>query len=220
MGREQPAKTATSFLPARSHMSRAFPRVFARGTFPATVVMPRTWISSVEASARRMATASSWPGSQSRIIGLCMSVQKSTRSLEKDVAAGAESADLLSRPARPFDDQAVRFGEASDGLTRGEISARSPDLAKPLSAFGLGPDFRADPLPGRRPADERQTHDRRALVDEHHRLGVQDAHHEIRIGIAVEIPESRTPSGSRVGQKLPPPPPKRAPPVLPHDRHR
>jgi hypothetical protein len=48
--------------PARSRKSKAFRVVISIGALPYTVVMPET--SSAEA-ANRMATASSWPGSQS-----------------------------------------------------------------------------------------------------------------------------------------------------------
>ena len=49
-------------------MMRAFRSVSGRGTLPATAMMPRTSSSSGLASASRMATASSWPGSVSMMI--------------------------------------------------------------------------------------------------------------------------------------------------------
>jgi hypothetical protein len=47
---------------------RAFFFVSSNGTLPATAVMPKTSISSGLAKARKIATASSWPGSVSIII--------------------------------------------------------------------------------------------------------------------------------------------------------
>jgi hypothetical protein len=49
-------------------MSRAFLWVKFNGTFPATAVIPKISISSVAAMANAIATASSCPGSQSKII--------------------------------------------------------------------------------------------------------------------------------------------------------
>ena len=64
MGWAQPANTLISGRPASSHTWSALWLVRARGTFPATQVMPNT-LSSGEAKASRIATASSWPGSVS-----------------------------------------------------------------------------------------------------------------------------------------------------------
>src|SRR5215207_3985122 len=68
MGRSAPAATETSVRPENSRMRIAFAVVFSSVWLPATVVTPRSSISGL-ASARRSAIASSWPGSQSRIIG-------------------------------------------------------------------------------------------------------------------------------------------------------
>src|SRR5215204_1993245 len=57
MGRSAPAATETSVRPENSRMRIAFAVVFSSVWLPATVVTPRSSI------------ASSWPGSQSRIIG-------------------------------------------------------------------------------------------------------------------------------------------------------
>jgi hypothetical protein len=64
MGWAQPANTLISGRPASSHTWSALWLERARGTFPATQVMPNT-LSSGEAKASRIATASSWPGSVS-----------------------------------------------------------------------------------------------------------------------------------------------------------
>src|SRR5665213_2454362 len=67
IGREAPAKTFISGLPASSQILRAFTSVKCSGTLPATAVMPSTSISG-EARANKMASASSWPGSVSMMI--------------------------------------------------------------------------------------------------------------------------------------------------------
>src|SRR5580704_18098786 len=57
---------------AAVHTRRAFSVVFSRVWLPATVVMARRSITG-QPRASRMAMASSWPGSQSRMIGLVTS---------------------------------------------------------------------------------------------------------------------------------------------------
>ena len=59
-----------SSLPSSSHIRRAFTSVRCSGALPATHVIPIT-SSSGDASARRIAIASSWPGSVSIIIFFC-----------------------------------------------------------------------------------------------------------------------------------------------------
>ena len=66
-GASQPAKTPISCRSANSVTIRAFFVVKLNGTFPATVVIPRISSSGLD-RARRIATASSWPGSVSMII--------------------------------------------------------------------------------------------------------------------------------------------------------
>ena len=68
IGALAPAKTLVSVLPASSQTILAFFSVKGRGTFPATAVTPNTSTSSGEASAKRIATASSCPGSVSMMI--------------------------------------------------------------------------------------------------------------------------------------------------------
>ena len=67
IGRSQPAKTRVWGFPASSQMIRLFFSVKCKGTLPATAVTPRTSSSGL-ASARRMAKASSCPGSVSMMI--------------------------------------------------------------------------------------------------------------------------------------------------------
>ena len=67
-GASQPAKTRVSGFPASSQMMRVFFWVSGSGTLPATAVSPRTVRSSGLASASRIATASSCPGSVSMMI--------------------------------------------------------------------------------------------------------------------------------------------------------
>ncbi len=67
-GRGQPAYTGVSPVAARVTTFRALSTVASSCTLPPTTVRPRRSISSGEANASKMATASSWPGSQSRII--------------------------------------------------------------------------------------------------------------------------------------------------------
>ena len=68
-GRRRPAATGTSPRPTNSSTRSAFAVVFSRVWLPATVVMPRRSTSGL-ASASSSAIASSWPGSQSRRIGV------------------------------------------------------------------------------------------------------------------------------------------------------
>ena len=70
IGLSQPEKTFMSFLPASSHIRRAFTSVRCSGALPATHVIPIT-SSSGDARARSIAIASSWPGSVSIIIFFC-----------------------------------------------------------------------------------------------------------------------------------------------------
>ncbi len=63
-GRSLPEWTGTS-IPRRSRITSAFRVVRSSGAFPATVVMPTR---SANRAAAMIATASSWPGSQSRMI--------------------------------------------------------------------------------------------------------------------------------------------------------
>ena len=67
-GRSAPTATGTSARPAQSSTRMAFAVVLASVWLPATVVTPRSCTSSL-ASARSSAAASSWPGSQSMMIG-------------------------------------------------------------------------------------------------------------------------------------------------------
>ena len=68
-GAAQPAATGTSWMPASVHTRKALSVVSARGWFPATVVIAASETSGVPC-ASRIAIASSWPGSQSRMIRL------------------------------------------------------------------------------------------------------------------------------------------------------
>ena len=70
-GTSQPAKTGMSVRPASSQTMRALREVRGSGTLPATAVIPST-SSSGEARARRMATASSCPGSVSMMMRRAM----------------------------------------------------------------------------------------------------------------------------------------------------
>src|SRR5690606_2818288 len=74
-GRSAPANTGTSVLPARSQIRMALAVVFSTPTLPATVVIALTSSWSRAASATRMATASSCPGSVSMTTGTTMSVR-------------------------------------------------------------------------------------------------------------------------------------------------
>src|SRR6266851_6141085 len=65
-----PRKTGTSGRPASSTRRNALAVVRSTGTLPATVVMPRRSRCATSARASRMATASSWPGSVSMMIGV------------------------------------------------------------------------------------------------------------------------------------------------------
>src|SRR5215211_8666365 len=67
-GEEAPAATGTPVCPIRDRMRRAFRVVLSSGTFPATVVTARRSSSGVP-QASMIATASSCPGSTSRITG-------------------------------------------------------------------------------------------------------------------------------------------------------
>ena len=69
-GLSAPAMTGTE-RPASSTMKRALRAVSASGTLPATATTPSTSSSGL-ASARRMATASSWPGSVSMMMRRAM----------------------------------------------------------------------------------------------------------------------------------------------------
>ena len=67
-GRSAPAATGTSVRPRRVRTRSALRVVRSSGALPATVVIASS-SSSGRASARAIARASSWPGSQSRMIG-------------------------------------------------------------------------------------------------------------------------------------------------------
>ena len=68
-GRSAPAYTGMSPRPANSSTRSAFAVVLSRVWFPETVVTATSSISG-EARASRIAIASSWPGSQSRMMGV------------------------------------------------------------------------------------------------------------------------------------------------------
>ena len=68
-GRSAPAYTGISVRPASSSTRRALAVVLSSVWLPETVVTPTSSISG-EASASRSAIASSWPGSQSRMMGV------------------------------------------------------------------------------------------------------------------------------------------------------
>ncbi|SQB95531.1 Predicted membrane protein (DUF2254) [Clostridium paraputrificum] len=69
-GRVQPAWTGTPSMPAMVSTARALRVTFSRVWLPPMVVTPTSSIAGLPA-ARRIATASSWPGSQSRMILRC-----------------------------------------------------------------------------------------------------------------------------------------------------
>ena len=71
-GASAPAATGMSVLPAISSVTSALRVVLSSVWLPATVVTPRSSTSG-EASASRIAIASSWPGSQSMRIGMLTS---------------------------------------------------------------------------------------------------------------------------------------------------
>src|ERR671935_1714783 len=71
-GPSSPDATGTSVMPATVSTLRAFSWVLARGALPATQVMASRSMAGL-AAAMRMATASSWPGSTSRMMGVGMS---------------------------------------------------------------------------------------------------------------------------------------------------
>ena len=78
IGRSAPEWISTS-SPSNSRMTRALYVVRSSGALPATVVMPSR---SVWRAATTIATASSWPGSQSRMIdgrGMTASLARGAR---------------------------------------------------------------------------------------------------------------------------------------------
>ena len=117
-----PAATGTSPRPASSSTRSAFAVVFSSVWLPATVVTP-TSSSSGEASASSSAIASSWPGSQSRMIGVGVmrasiastsagrsAATAARRARRGERAGGAGAAQrLVARPAlEQRDDEAGR----------------------------------------------------------------------------------------------------------------
>jgi hypothetical protein len=67
-GASEPAAIGMPRIPATEQTRRALSVVFSSVWLPATVVIATSSIAG-EAAASRMAMASSWPGSQSRMIG-------------------------------------------------------------------------------------------------------------------------------------------------------
>src|SRR5215470_531988 len=83
-----------SVRPASSRILRALLWVRSRPTLPATATIPSSSISSGEASASRMATASSWPGSVSMMIWRFIAVVRRSAPGRRP-GGGAQYLDLL-----------------------------------------------------------------------------------------------------------------------------
>ena len=77
MGDSQPAAIGTPAMPATVATRRALSVVFSSVWLPTTVVMARRSMAG-EPCARRIATASSWPGSQSSTMGRGVIAAKGT----------------------------------------------------------------------------------------------------------------------------------------------
>ncbi len=125
-----PAATGMSVRPASSSTLSALRVVFSSVWLPATVVTPRSSTSG-EASASRIAIASSWPGSQSMRIGmLTASASTSSAVGSEDCApeprggeragdAGAAQRLVALAALEQRDDEARREGVAGGGAVDG-----------------------------------------------------------------------------------------------------
>ena len=95
------AATGMSVRPASSSTFSAFVVVFSSVWLPPTVVIPRTSTSG-EASASRIAIASSWPGSQSMRIGIAIAGSSPPRrSVRRRACARRARRRKTSRRSRP-----------------------------------------------------------------------------------------------------------------------
>src|SRR3954469_21879547 len=119
-GRSAPAAIGASRMPARRHTRRAFSVPLSSVPLPATVVIARRSSAGL-AAASSIATASSWPGSQSRMHGAATPLHRPDRRTDlddpvgEDVGAQAAAVDQAA--------QRARYGQA---LEVGTWLARAP----------------------------------------------------------------------------------------------
>ena len=149
-GPAAPAATGTSVTPARVSTRRALSVTFSSSALPPTVVTARSSMASGRPAASRMATASSWPGSQSsrtgRGVGIARSLDRGhTRGASSEVMTNAHDekrsddapAQERSRPAALRRPRRGRGGQAqpraADLPRRGRAPEhrRSQDLPQP-----------------------------------------------------------------------------------------
>ena len=120
-GASAPAATGMSVLPAISSVTSALRVVLSSVWFPATVVTPISSTSG-EASARRIAIASSWPGSQSMTIGVLTASASTSSAVGSEVwAPKREAASAPAAHARRSDSSRAR--PSSSETTRQAVNA-------------------------------------------------------------------------------------------------
>ena len=134
----RPAATGTSPRPASSSTRSAFAVVFSSVWLPATVVTPSSSTSGL-ASASRSAIASSWPGSQSRRIGVAhsrASIASTSAAVGSDGCAPGR--DAASAPAAQARRSASSRGRPSSSETTRQAVNASPAAVPSTASTGGG----------------------------------------------------------------------------------